>query len=150
MTICHTESAAQAPYAAAQAPYSVAQATQSAPQTPKSAHNLIQKFFEYGNAEQRRIGVQRYRLHGHGYLLNPKNNIAAARAVDWEFNYNFGSNLGRFGSGRGSNRRSAPVGFICADFQLERSHGDTFRDQNRVFVQPVPTRELQGARKSPL
>ena len=77
-------------------------------------------------------------------------NIAAARAVDREFNYNVGSNLGLFGSGRGSDRRGAPVGFIWADFQLKRSHGDPFRDQNRVFVQPVPTRELQGARKSPL
>ena len=65
-------------------------------------------------------------------------------------NSNFGSNLGRFGSGSGSNGRGAPVGFIWADFQLKRSHGDPFRDQNRVFVQPVPTRELQGARKSPL
>ena len=36
-------------------------------------------------------------------------NIAAARAVDREFNYNFGSNLGLFGSGRGSNGRGAPV-----------------------------------------
>ena len=67
-----------------------------------------------------------------------------------EFNYKFGSNLGRLGSGRGSNGRGAPVGFIWAEFQLKRSHGDPFRDQNRVFVQPVPTRELQGARKSPL
>ena len=67
-----------------------------------------------------------------------------------EVNSNFGSNFGRFGSGRGSNGRGAPVGFIWADFQLKRNHGDPFRDQNRVFVQPVPTRELQGARKSPL
>ena len=67
-----------------------------------------------------------------------------------EVNSNFGSNLGRFGSGRGSNGRSAPVGFIWADVQLKRSHGDPFRDPNRVFVQLVPTQELQGARKSPL
>ena len=59
-------------------------------------------------------------------------NIAAARAVDQEFNYNFGSNLSLFGSGRGSNGRGAPVGFIWTDFQLKRSHGDPFRDQNRV------------------
>ena len=72
------------------------------------------------------------------------------RVVDREFNYNFGSNLGLFGSGRGSNGRGAPVGFIWADFQLKRSHGDPLRDQNRVFVRPVPTRELQGARRSPL
>ena len=77
-------------------------------------------------------------------------NIAAARAVDREFNYNFGSNLGRFGSGRASNGRGAPVGFIWADVLLKRSHGDPFRDPSRVFVRPVPTRELQGARKSPL
>ena len=48
----------------------------------------------------------------------------------------FGSNLGRLGSGRGSNGRDAPIGFIWADFQLKRSHGDPFRDQNRVFVRP--------------
>ena len=77
-------------------------------------------------------------------------NIAAARAVDREFNYNFGSNLGLLGSGGGSNGRGAPVGFIWAEFQLKRSHGDLFRDQNCVFVQPVPTRELQGARRYPL
>ena len=58
--------------------------------------------------------------------------------------------LARVGSGRGSNGRGAPVGFIWADFQLKRSHGNPFRDHNRVFVQPVPTQELQGARKSPL
>ena len=63
---------------------------------------------------------------------------------------NFGSNLGLFGSGRGSNGRGAPVGFIWTNFQLKRSHGDPFHAQNLVFVQPVPTRELQGARKSPL
>ena len=64
-------------------------------------------------------------------------NIAAARAVDREFNYNFGSNLGLLGSRRGSNRRGAPVGFIWADFRLKRSHGDPFRDQHHVFVRPV-------------
>ena len=51
-----------------------------------------------------------------------------------EFNSNFGSNLGLFGSGRGFNGRGAPVGFIGTDFQLKRSHDDPFRDQNRVFV----------------
>ena len=71
------------------------------------------------------------------------NNIAAARAVEREFNYNFGSDLGLFGSGSGSNGRGAPVGFIWTDFQLKRSHGDPFRDHNRAFVQAVPTRELQ-------
>ena len=76
--------------------------------------------------------------------------IAAASAVDREFNYNFGSNLGLLGSGRGSNGRGAPVGFIWAEFQLKRSHGDPLRDQNRAFVQPVSTRELQGAEMSPL
>ena len=77
-------------------------------------------------------------------------NIAAARVVDREFNYNFGSNLGLLGSRMGFNGRGAPVGFIWAEFQLKRSHGDPFRDQNRAFVRPVPTQELQGARKSPL
>ena len=66
-----------------------------------------------------------------------------------EFNSNFGSNLSLFGS-RGFNGRGAPTGFIWAEFQLKRSHGDPFREQNRVFVQPVRTRELQGARRSPL
>ena len=47
-----------------------------------------------------------------------------------EVNCNFGSNLGRFGSGRGFNRRGAPVGFIWAEFQLKRSHGDPFHAQN--------------------
>ena len=35
-------------------------------------------------------------------------NIAAARAVDREFNYNFGSNLRLFGSGRGSSDAARP------------------------------------------
>ena len=39
-----------------------------------------------------------------------QHNVAAARAVDREFNYNFGSDLGLLGSGRGSNGRGAPVG----------------------------------------
>ena len=55
-------------------------------------------------------------------------NIAAPRAVDREFNYNCASNLGLWGSRRGSNGRGAPVGFILAEFQLKRSHGDLFRD----------------------
>ena len=42
----------------------------------------------------------------------------------------FGSNLGCFGSGRGSNGRGAPVGSICTEFQLKRSHGDPFHAQN--------------------
>ena len=61
-------------------------------------------------------------------------NIAAARAADREFNYNVSSNLGPLGSERGLNRRGAPVGFIWAEFQLKRSHGEPFRDQNHVFV----------------
>ena len=58
-------------------------------------------------------------------------------AVDREFNYNVGSNRGLFGSGGGLNGRGAPIGFIWAEFQLKRSHGDLFRDQNNVFVRLV-------------
>ena len=61
-------------------------------------------------------------------------NIAAARAVDREFNYSFGSNLGLFSSGRDSNGRGAPVGFVWAEFQLKRSHDRAFRAQYLVFV----------------
>ena len=50
-----------------------------------------------------------------------------------EFTSNFGSNLGLFGSGRGSNGRAAPVGFIWAEFQLKRSHRDPFHAQNNRF-----------------
>ena len=57
--------------------------------------------------------------------------------MDREFNYIFLSKLGLFGSGRGSNGRGAPVGFLWAEFQLKRSHGDPFRNQNHVFVWPV-------------
>ena len=57
-------------------------------------------------------------------------NIAAARAVDREFIYNFGSNLCLLGSGRGVNGRAAPVGLIWAEFQLKRSHGDPFHAQS--------------------
>ena len=64
-------------------------------------------------------------------------NIAAARAVDQEFKYNFGSTLGLLGSGRGLNGRGAPVGSIWTELQLKRSHGDPFRDQNNVFVRLV-------------
>ena len=46
-----------------------------------------------------------------------------------------GSNLGLFGSGRGSNGRGTLVGFIWAEFQLKRSHGDPIRDQNHVFCE---------------
>ena len=77
-------------------------------------------------------------------------NIAAARAVDREFNYNFGSNLGLFGSGRGSNGRGAPVGFIWAEFQLKRSHGDPFHAQNSRVCATDSNSGAQGARKSPL
>ena len=45
-------------------------------------------------------------------------------------NCNFGSIFGRFGSGRGFNRRGAPIGFVWAEFQLKRSHGDPFHAQN--------------------
>ena len=48
-------------------------------------------------------------------------NIAGARAVDREFHYNFGSNVGPFGSGRRLKGRGAPVGSILAKFQLERN-----------------------------
>ena len=41
------------------------------------------------------------------------------------------------GSRRGLNGRGAPVGSIWAEFQLKRSHGDPFRDQNHGFVRPV-------------
>ena len=68
---------------------------------------------------------------------NTKQNIAAARAVDREFNDNFGSNLGLWGSGRGFNGRGAPVGFIWAEFQLKRSHGELFRAPNHGLVRPV-------------
>ena len=52
---------------------------------------------------------------------------------DWEFNYKCGSNRGLLGSGRGLNGSSAPVGLIWAEFQLKRSHGDPFREQNHVL-----------------
>ena len=45
-------------------------------------------------------------------------------------NLDFGSNLGVLGSGRGSKRRGAPIGSIATEFELKRSHGDPFRDQN--------------------
>ena len=54
-----------------------------------------------------------------------------------EWNYKFGSNFGLFGSGRGFNRRSAPIGSIWAEFQLKWSHGDPFRDPNHALVRPV-------------
>ena len=76
-------------------------------------------------------------------------NIAAARAVDREFNYNFGSNLGLFGCGRGLNGRGAPAGSVWAEFQLKWSRGAPFHAQT-FFLQVVPTRERRGARKCPL
>ena len=60
-------------------------------------------------------------------------NITAARGVDQEFNYNFGSSVGLFGSGRDLNRRGAPIGSMWAEFQLERSHGDPFHASNHDF-----------------
>ena len=65
------------------------------------------------------------------------NNIAVARAVDREFNYNFGSNFALLGSGRGLNRRGAPVGSIWTEFQLKQSHSDPFNDPNHVLVRPI-------------
>ena len=53
-------------------------------------------------------------------------------------NLDFGSNMAVLGSGRDLNGRGAPVGSIWAEFQLKRSHGDPFRDQNHDFVRPVP------------
>ena len=50
--------------------------------------------------------------------------------MDREFIYNFDSNVGFFGSGRGLNGRGAPVGSIWTEFQLERSHCDPFHDQS--------------------
>ena len=38
------------------------------------------------------------------------------------------------GSGRDLNGRGTPVGFIWAEFQLKRSHGDPLRDQSHDFV----------------
>ena len=69
--------------------------------------------------------------------VRPQEFVYFLRAVDREFNYNFGTDLGLLGSRRGLNGRGAPVGFIWADFQLKRSHGDPFRDQNHVFGRPV-------------
>ena len=47
-----------------------------------------------------------------------------------EFNYDFGANLGLFGSGKGFNGRGVPAGFICTDAQLKWSHGDPFHARN--------------------
>ena len=49
-------------------------------------------------------------------------------------NLDFGSKMILLGSGRGSERRGAPVGSMLAEFQLKWSHGDPFRGQNHVFV----------------
>ena len=78
-----------------------------------------------------------------------KQNIAAARAVDQEFNYNFGSNLGLLGSGRGSNGRGAPVGFIWAEFQLKRSHGDPFHAQNNRLCATGSNSGAPGSQEIP-
>ena len=56
-----------------------------------------------------------------------------------EFNYNFGSNLGLFGSGSGVNGRGAPVGFIWAEFQLKQKtkHNNTkntTRNKDNILV----------------
>ena len=77
-----------------------------------------------------RVGALRQRCGASpSHLEHHIANIAAARAVDREFNYNFGSKLGILGSGRGLNGRGAPIGLIWAEFQLKQSHGDPFRDQ---------------------
>ena len=83
--------------------------------------------------------------------LNITYNIAAARAVDREFNYNFGSNLGLFGVGRGVNRRGAPAGFIWTEFQLERSHGDPFHARNSRLCATGSNSDAPGSQEiSPL
>ena len=64
-------------------------------------------------------------------------NIVAARAVDQEFNYIIGSNLGLLGSARDSKGRGAPIGSIYAKFQPKRSHDDPFRGQNHDLMKPV-------------
>ena len=66
-------------------------------------------------------------------FLELKSTLAAAGAVDREFNYNFGSNLGPGGSGSGLKRRGVSAKLILAGFGLKRSHGDPFRDQNCGF-----------------
>ena len=44
---------------------------------------------------------------------------------------------GRFALQEGLRGLGVPVGSIWTEFQLKRSHGDPFRDQNHVFVWPV-------------
>ncbi len=63
------------------------------------------------------------------------NNIAAAGAVDREFGdilgfffRNFGPEMGSRRAGRGFKRFLEAVGFILAEFELKRSHGDPIRD----------------------
>ena len=68
-----------------------------------------------------------------------------------EFNSNFGSNLGLFGSGRGFNRRGAPIGLIWAEFQLKPSHGDPFHAQNSRLCATGSNSGAPGAQEiSPL
>ena len=54
-------------------------------------------------------------------------------------NLDLASNMRLLGSGRGLKRRGAPVGAVLAKFQLKWRHGNPFRDQNNVFVQPALT-----------
>ena len=70
-------------------------------------------------------------------VMKVRMNITAARAMDREFNCKFGSNLGLFGSGRGSKGHGAPIGSIWADVQLNWSHDDPFHDRTHAFVIPV-------------
>ena len=67
-----------------------------------------------------------------------------------EVNCNFGSNFGRFGSGRSFNGRGAPIDSFEQSFSSNGATATDFTPKTIVCVQPVPTRELQGARKSPL
>ena len=55
----------------------------------------------------------------------------------WTLNLDFNLNVAVLACGRGLKGRGAPIGFIWAEFQLKRSHGDPFRDQNHDVVRPV-------------
>ena len=85
--------------------------------------------FEPGRYDHGRKGGGRQAIRSDRFV-----NIAAVREVDREFKYNFGSNLGLFGSGRGSNGRGAPVGFVWAEFQLKRSHGLVLTNDDLVLT----------------
>ncbi len=61
-------------------------------------------------------------------------NITAAGAVDREFGnildfvFDFGPKMGSRRARRGFKRSLEAVGFILAEFELKRSHGDPIRD----------------------